>query len=251
MADFFKQAYIQYEDDEQTNVRYKFEIIDAEELNMESPLTDYIVEDGSTRQEHSILPPIEFTLEGYVAEKAYYAEPQVVGGFLAQQVSKLQPIAALLPEVSSYAQTVVAAANYIERDIKQTVNKVKNLGKWIITHNTQTKIQDKVATELRVLRNNRTLVTVTSDFGTFHNMHIESVRMRQEDTHMECRLIIKLKQYNSIETRLTFIDINKYIGRIQQQATQEQDLGMVQGQLKSTLRSFVSPNIVPYITGVS
>lgn len=246
-----QEAYIQYnQDDKQVNVRYKFEVIDSEELNMESQVTEYVVEDGSMRQEHTTVSPVEFILEGYVAEKVYWSEPQVVGGFLAQYTSKLQPIAALLPEVSSYAQTVVATANYVERNIKQVVNKVKNLSKRTISENTNTKIQRQVADEFRVLRENRTLVTVTSDFGTFNDMYIESVRMTQEDTYDQCRLIVKLKQYQSVETQLVAIDTKKYMGRIQQQAAQEQDLGNIQGKTMSTLRSWVSPNIVPYFTGV-
>ena len=247
-----KATYLEYSEDEYINVRYQFSVITSEELNMNSQVTEYVVEDGSMRQEHVVRPPIEFTLQGIVAEKAYWIEPQVVGSFLTQQTSKLQPIAALLPEVSSYAQTAVAGANYIEKNIKQAINKVKNLKKLDLNKNTQEKMQKRVAQELIALRDNITLVKVSSDFGTFENMLIESVQMTQEDTYDQCQLVVKLKQYNSVATELTYVNTKLYSDRVAQQAASEQNLGRIQGSItSSTLRNLVPSKIVPQITGIN
>ena len=83
------------------------------------------------------------------------------------------------------------------------------------------------------------------------NMRIKSVNMLQEDTDGQSRLRVELQQFTPVATQLTTVNIKKYSGRVAQQAAAMQNLGKIQGKTMSTLRSWVSPSIVPYMTGVN
>lgn len=249
MADILLEGLIDY--DEPINIRYQFDIVTLDELSMEAQTTEYVVEDGSTKQENTVLPPITFTLEGFVAEKVFRPSLSSLARKAANRLSKLQPITALLPEVSSYARTAVMAAHAAETAVRRTINNIKGITKlWSGKAGVTTKVQTKVAYELKALRDNLVLVTVVSDLGVYENMRIKSVNMSQEDTDGQSRLRVELQQFNPVSTQLTTIDTQKYNGRVAQQAATMQNLGKIQGKTMSTLRSWVSPNIVPYITGV-
>lgn len=251
MAATALEASIQNDQNQIISVKYFFDIITSEEVNIENQITDYVAEDGSTKQEHVVQPPIEFTIEGLVAEKVFRLEAGSITRSLMTQLSKLQPVAAFLPEVSQYAQAAIAVAMRVESTVKRVAQKISNLIHWAWGGAIGIKTQTRVIRELKALRDQRILVSVVSDLGVYHNMMIESVRMTQEETYEQSRLVIKLKQYNSVATQLTAIDASKYGGRLAQQAAEMQDLGTVQGKTMSTLRSWVSPNIVPYFTGVN
>lgn len=231
-------------------IHYFFSSLTSDELSFSSEVTDHIVEDGSSRQEHVVLPPLEFTIEGFVAEKVFMRELPFTDK-ISKGFSKLNTITALTPTVSSYMQTIKAASAYIESSFnryKQIASNIFNKDKTATS-----KRQTEIANQLRLLRANRKLVTLSCDLGVFDNMLIESVRMRQEDTEFQSSLIVKLKQYNSVSTQLVKVNSQKYAGRCAKQLALEENLGSIQGKATnmSTLRSWVSPNIVPYFTGVN
>ena len=250
MADILLEGLIS--DNDPINIRYQFDIVTSDELNMEVQMTEYVVEDGSTKQEHTVLPPITFTLEGFVAEKVFRPALSSLAGKAAKQLSKLQPLTPLLPEASSYARTAVMAVHAAEIATRRAINNIKNVASfWSSKAGTTAKAQTKVAQELRALRDNLVLVTVVSDLGTYENMRIKSVNMLQEDTDGQSRLRVELQQFTPVATQLTTVNIKKYSGRVAQQAAAMQNLGKIQGKTMSTLRSWVSPSIVPYMTGVN
>ena len=250
MADYIHKGYINAPEDENFDIRYEFVIVSSEELSLQNDVTQYVVEDGSTKQEHIVQQPITFTIEGLVAQKVHVAKLENFTSGLAQQASKLQPIAAFFPTASSYMSAAIAGANAAERTVRKVYDKIKALKAWGGNPEASLNLQRLVASELKVLSRTRTLVGVTSDLGTYKNMVIKSVSMIQEDTHDQSRLRIELQQYNSVSTQLTTVDTQKYSGRVAQQSAAIQNLGKIQGKTMSTLRSWVSPTIVPYFTGV-
>lgn len=253
MAKKYKAAieYQQQRDDSLTNIYYLFDIINGEDVTIENEVTQYVTEDGSTLQEHVVQPPITISLEGFVAEKVFRADLSKYASQLAGHLSKLQPIGALLPTVSSYASLAVSATNFIERTVRQTIDKVVNLKKLFSPATTASlKRQTQVIEELKRLRDARTLLTVKSDLGTYENMMIKRIYGKQEETYDQSSITVELIQFTFATTQITTIDTKKYGGRLAEQMASVQDLGRVQGATMSTLRSWVSPNIVPYFTGV-
>ena len=120
-----------------------------------------------------------------------------------------------------------------------------------ITQKTLTDAFKNVYKILEKLRDSNTLVVVKdTPYGKFDNMLITSVNMKQEETTDVSRLVVQLKQYNSVSTELTKIDSKKYATRCALQQAATEDLGNMQGKRMSILRSAVSPNIVPYFTGL-
>ncbi len=241
-------------DDQNTDIYILFDIITVDEVEVTSEVTDHVVEDGSTRQEHIVQPPIKISLEGLCAEKTFQRYLPDKTSRLASAVSKLKPISSLIPIVSSYAQTVVATSEYIENAYNKYKTGYQNLKAWLNGEKITSPYfnrQLSVYKILNQLRNSNTLVAVKdTPYGKFDNMLITSVNMKQEETTDVSRLVVQLKQYNSVSTELTKIDSKKYATRCALQQAATEDLGNMQGKRMSILRSAVSPNIVPYFTGL-
>lgn len=215
-----------------------FDIIESDAISIQADITDHYVEDNTAVQDTMALKPIEITLRGFVAEKVYERSLMITGE-IENAFSKINPISALIPQISNYANVVVNASRYVESSINRYINNFKSI-KDIFNKNKTPQVskQMAVAQNLLNLRNSRTLVTVKTPFGTFDNMLILDAQMEQGDNTTVSDLSVTLKQYNSVTTQLVNIDYKKYAGRLAQQKAITENLGKVQGQkqeLTSTL----------------
>ena len=215
-----------------------FDIIESDAISIQSDITDHYVEDNTAIQDTMAIKPIEITLRGFVAEKVY-ERSSMITGFIENAFSKISPISALIPPISSYAQNVINASRYIESSINRYINNFKSI-KDLFNKNKSANVskQMSVCQNLINLRNSRTLVSIKSPYGNFDNMLILDAQIEQGETTDTSDLTVILKQYNSVTTELVNIDYKKYAGRTAQQKAINENLGKVQGvkqELTSTL----------------
>lgn len=220
------------------DIELLFDIIQSDSINIESDITDHYVENNTAVQDTMAIKPIELTLRGLVGEKVY-EHSLMVTDKISGAFSKIAPIGALIPPISSYANVVVNASAYIESSVKRYIETFKNI-KDIFNKN-KTPNQSKqytVCQNLISLRDNRTFVTVTTPFGKFENMLILSANMEQGETKSLSELVVTVKQYKSVAVEMVKVDSKKYAGRLAEQKAMSEDLGKVQGakqELTSTL----------------
>lgn len=214
-----------------------FDIIESDAISIQADITDHYVEDNTAVQDTMALKPIEITLKGFVAEKVYERSLMITDE-IENAFSKIAPISALIPPISSYATVVVNASRYVESSINRYINSFKNI-KDIFNKNKTPQVskQMAVAQNLLNLRNSRTLVTVKTPYGTFDNMLVLDAQMEQGDNTTVSDLTVILKKYNAVSMQLVNVDAKKYAGRVAQQKAIEENLGKVQGkqELASTI----------------
>lgn len=217
------------EEDVVPEIQYYFDVRTEETIDVGCDITDQYVENNSAIQEHVALRPIEITLTGFVGEKVYRPQDLYTSKF-SGTFSKLNPILSFVPPVSSYAETIIGGVSYIESSIRRYVENAKNIVNIFSKNKTQTARQGALLNELITIRNMRKLVTVyIENIGKFENYLIKNVRMSQEDSIYQSRLIVELKQYNSVSTQTVALDLSKYKDRVAAQRAQEENLGKVQG----------------------
>ena len=150
----------------------------------------------------------------------------------------MQPIAALIPTVSSYANTVIAASSYVEASVNRYIKNINSI-KSLFNKNKTTKIprQEQVVQDLIKLRDNRVLITLSTPFGYFENYLIKSAKASQEETTTQSQIVVTVKEYKSVATKTVKIDAEKYAGRTASQNAIQENLGKVKGKedLTSTL----------------
>lgn len=216
-------------------IQYYFDVKTEETIEAGCDITDQYVENNSAIQEHVALRPIEVSLTGFVGEKVYSHQDLYTSKF-SGTFSKLNPILSFVPPVSSYAETIIGAVSYVESSIRRYVENVKNITNIFSKDKTESKTrQGQAFSELLYLRNNRKLVTAyIENIGKFENYLIKNVRMSQEDSVYQSRLIVELKQYNSVSTQTVALDVSKYKDRVAAQRAAEENLGKVQGTKENT-----------------
>lgn len=224
-------------DRELVDIHFLFDIITNNDLTAEADITDQYVEDNSARQDHMALKPLEYTLRGFVSEKVFYRRQEITDK-IADGLSKLQPIAILAPTVSSYANTVIATASYVEASVNRyikNINSIKSLFNKNKTVNTTR--QEQVAQDLIKLRDNRVLTTLDSPFGKFENFLVKSAKIEQEETTSQSQVVVTVKEYRSVTTKTIKVDAEKYAGRTASQKAVQENLGKAKGKedLTSTL----------------
>lgn len=220
-----------------------FSTMQSDEIEMTSDATDHYVEDNTAVQDNIALPPIKFTLRGLVGEKVFKRVSPFVDANIVPYLRYIEPVAALVPAVSSYMQTVISASVYAEDTIRKYQNyydeniKGKSLTEFFTKNQAATTLQQEVICQkLLEIRKARQFVAVQNDFGYFENYLIENARMVQSDTTSQSELVVSLKEFRFVSTETTKIDKKKYSSYVATQRAAEQNIGKVQGK-KEELKS--------------
>lgn len=229
------------------DIDYFFSTVTSNSIDMSAEITDHYVENNFMVQDHMAIKPVVYTISGFVGEKVYRRELQYTDQ-LERVLSKLTPIEAFLPGVSSYAQTVINAAAYIESSInryKASFNRYKNFYKDMTKKNelnqndadendTERPEQNRIYNTFLGMMNNRQIGTLyIPNVGKVENLLIQNVKMEQDESEYKSRLVVELKEYRPVEvaiTPLTKEGIEKYTARCAQQKAATENLGKVQGK---------------------
>ena len=238
MAEIIIEGQIEYNKQIEIHELFESGFVGFDGINMSTDITDQFVENNTAIQDHAAIKPIILSCRGFVGEKVLIRDLAATSR-LEGAIDKLRPITALLPTLSNYMQVAVAASSYVEERIKAYWRQLKDL-KNIFNKNQTTSIrkQTAIVNELRMLRDNRILVTVLNDFGTFPNCLIQEANIEQSETRDQSEVVVELKQINFVSTELAQVDYKKYQDRCALQRAYEENLGKIQGiqQDTSTLR---------------
>ena len=186
-----------------------FSTITSHNLNIQSNITDYWLEDHTAIQESIGLQPIQISLTGLVGEIEYVNGSSWGDNLIAKLnhlsqetlgftlTDKLSAIGSLAPEVDNYTQLAknsIAQIENVYKNIKGKINKFYG-------NRTELK-QTQRAKWLKDVWETKTALRVTTPFGVFHNMYILSAPMVQEETNTVSKISVTLKQLRFVAGEL-------------------------------------------------
>lgn len=248
-------------------VTYFFDIVSSDTINYASNITDNWVENNTAIHDHIALSPLTVSLKGLCGEKIYEAEQAELDyvtelaqaqvknaipielanfgefGSLDDIDGKLSAIGSLFPSVSNITQMAQNMWHLHQTSIKRAT-KISNIltGKsskglsaqmnaysGAISNVTNKRLK-QIGNDLKMAWESRKAFIVTTPFGEFDNMYIQSITLHQENELYVGDIDITLKQLRFAETLTTKADeavLAKYNAYAQ---AEEQNYGSAGGE---------------------
>lgn len=211
-----------------------FHTITSEQITLSTDITDHIVEDHTSIQDHITIKPMTYTMRGLIAEKCFvhpdYAYVEIPPERLT---AKLTPLKILAPKVNSYVQSAINLYEAIKNKVIQFYNIGKNiLSLWqYFRHRTVAKIfpttlqydqrhkkwsddmlQKEIIEVLNDFRINRIPVDISTGWGinftqnAGYNFYITDVSITQENTYQQSELSVTVKELRFATTQTVALD---------------------------------------------
>ena len=214
-----------------------FHVIQSEQITLSTDITDHIVEDHTSVQDHITIKPLTFTMRGLISEKVYSDPRKSKWNQWIEQISnKLSPIKVLAPTVNSYFQSAINLYEAIESKIEtigkgisrltdnnngksffskgywSSQNSDDNLGRW----NRDTYLQKDIIDFLDYYRTQRLPVTVDTGWGSVYEptsesaFYITDVNVSQGDTYQQSELSVTVKELRFTDIKMVDLTTEKY-----------------------------------------
>lgn len=214
-----------------------FHVIQSEQMTLSTDITDHIVEDHTSVQDHITIKPLTFTMRGLISEKVYSDPRKSNWNQWIEQISnKLSPIKTLAPTVNSYFQSAINLYEAIEskietigkgiahlkeddnyksffsKDYWSAKNSDDNLGRW----NRDTYLQKDIIDFLDYYRTQRLPVTVDTGWGSVYEptpdsaFYITDVNVTQGDSYQQSELSVTVKQLRFTDIKMVDLTKEKY-----------------------------------------
>lgn len=217
-----------------------FQIIQSEQITLSTDITDHIVEDHTSVQDHITIKPRTYTMRGLISEKFYVHPDLAYSEIPPEPLSvKLTPLKIIAPRVNSTVQSAINAYEAIKNKVVQIYNIGKNilsLGRYFSQRSTASifpytvqydqrhekwskdKLQLKVIEVLDGFRVNRLPVSVSTGWGgnLGENYYITDISVNQGDTYQQSELSVTVKE-------LRFTDI-KTVALTQEKLSRYQEM---------------------------
>ena len=178
---------------------FVFNIIDDEEMFVDSEVTDHFVEQNYAIQDHVALKPIQFTLKGYMGELSYLMGPTsnpILNSILA--LSPLTPVTPVFNIQDSQVYTAIATGIAQASNILNLIPNASTLISSLLNVSTQ---QQSACNFLLNMRNNRQLVTIQTPYGLLSNYIILNFRALQPgESRLSSLFTITFKQIQVVST---------------------------------------------------
>lgn len=168
-------------------------------------------------------------------------------GSQAKELNKLSAISVLYPPVSNYIQVAKNVAEIVDASVSKYTNIYQSIfGK---ENNNEQILGDfaeesnklqQIFTELKRLRDNNIALTVTTPYGIFSNMYLQSVRFHQGNELYVTDIEITLKELRFSEVTTTAADkdvLAKYNAYAQ---AEMENNGKAQGEQESILHKLLN-----------
>lgn len=205
---------------------YVFDIIQHEEVNIESDITDHFVEENYSAQDHIAQKPVMFTLKGLVGE--VINNPNVTGVSILENVQSLGDIDGLAPELSSQASQVFSKINSVISSINSYINQANNIINIFYDKSSVDTKQGEAFEYFSNLWNSRILCTIQTPYGTLKDMAILRMSSAQRDeSNMISDFSIMFKQ---IRTTASSSSSKTYSGRFAEAISEIVNKGRVVGK---------------------
>ena len=178
---------------------FVFNIVDDEEMFVDSDVTDHYVEENYAIQDHIALKPIHFTLKGLMGELTY-----IVGqpfNPILNAILALAPVVALNPLYNVQDAQVYESIAQQSAQALNVQNNTPSLFSLIANLSTIQTQQQAAFNFFLSMRNNRQLVTVQTPYGLLTNYIIENFRSRQPgDSRFMSDFTVTFKQIQVVST---------------------------------------------------
>lgn len=189
-----------------------FDVIEDEEIMLDSDITDQFVEENYAIQDHIALKPVRFTLRGYSAEIV-----DVVPNALAtiySQLKSLQTLGGLAPGFNVQDAQFYATVNNTVQLATSVFNEAKNVFQLFGLASTTSTKQQAAYQFFYNMWKTRQLCTVETPFANFDSMAIESVRALQKgDTKYVSDFMITFKQIQTVKAFTLVNDFNSLMSQ--------------------------------------
>lgn len=200
---------------------FYFDIITEHSINIENNITDNYLENNTAIQDTIAHSPITMTLSGMVGELVYVPSTnnqrflnQVYktlnqnkdGDYYNNYVvtDKLSAIAQLYPPVDNVTQLAKNAIVYVE----DTIDRYKKIYRNFKRNIKEKTRLEQVFKDLKDLRDLNTELIVTTPFGNFTNMYIQSINCSQGNENHVGNISVALKQLYFTDVLVTETDTN-------------------------------------------
>ena len=224
-----------------------FNTITSEQISLNTDITDHIVEDHTSVQDHITIKPITFTMNGLMSEKFYEHPDFAYAEIPPEPLSvKLAPLKTLAPTINSYVQSAINAYEAVKNKVIQFYNIAKNIislvnyfrhrsvasvfpytvqydqrhTKW-----SKDRLQKAIIEVLNDFRVNRIPVTVDTGWGMglYENFYITDINISQGDTYQQSELSVTVKELRFTDVKTVKMD-KEMAERLQQQSQDFKDV---------------------------
>ena len=186
---------------------YVFDVVDDEEMHLESDITDSYIETNSAVQDNIVLRPLKFSLKGYVGELTYTVQNNL--NEAASIISELLPVASLLPSWNTQDSQVYSGMINTNNQAISEATQIQNIATVVNQLISTTTKQQQAYNIFYNFWLTRTLCTIQTPFGLLTNMAIESVRPLQSGkTRIISEFVVTFKQLQFVGTAVTLTASN-------------------------------------------
>lgn len=184
----------------ETAVAVYFDIVQEHSLSLQSQITDNWLENSTPVHDHIANQPLVINLRGLAGELVY--TPSTTDGALAYirdtaknklstgTFNKLSSITALYPPVDNVTQLAKNAISYVEASYKRYEKIVKRF----ISNDVRKQKLRKIYEDFNDIRENKIALFVQTPFGSFDNMYIQSLTLRQGNENYIADIELSLKR---------------------------------------------------------
>ena len=215
---------------------FLFDIVEDDNSELESDITDYFIEDNSSIQDHIALKPETVSISGRVAE---LVQAVVTTKPIVERGNPLPIMEGLVPQLTPEARQAALASQVQEATDKAAITNTQSLWGYYNARSPQQSNQTKqsyIYGYFYQLWKGRQLCTVETPWGFFTNMAIQSISATQgAETRTVSSFTISFKKIRTATS--IFVDPNSRAGRSQQQAASQVSSGYLGLQNISQLRS--------------
>lgn len=181
---------------------FAFLITEDENIQLNSNITDYVLENNTMAQSGNTRQPIKVEITGIVGE-LFMEKPQdtLKGQSFIQQ--KLNKFAGISPSLSVKGQEYLNKVTQVVTKINDVVDKVDNAFAFIknFTAEQGLTLQQQAFEMLSTMWRAGETFTVSTYYGQLTKMLIESCKIQQGDNLWQSRITLTLKQITYAETR--------------------------------------------------
>jgi hypothetical protein len=205
---------------------FVFVIVENDNVEFSSDVTDHYVENNTAMQDHIALKPAIVRVRGLVAELDN-KPPGGVFGALSAATKSLGVVSAFVPNLAAGAQRLYNQAEQIANTVNKVVDKVNDI-KSLFTGEENEDAQTKAYKFFRKLWAERTLCTVETPWELFKDMAIMSISATQAgDTRHVTSFEMTFKQIQVAGTLST--EDGLLDGRAAAMAAETLDAGLANG----------------------
>ena len=189
---------------------FVFDIIEDEEISIDSDITDHYVEANSAIQDHIALRAERFTLRGYVGELTDIFSNTAINTLLS--ITSLSSIGGFMPEFAAQAANVYTKISDVASKVGTVLNQAQNLFDLVQQKSTFSTKQQQAFQAFYSYWSTKQLLTVETPFVIFENMAIESIRSRQRgDTRDRSDFSITFKKMRFASTHTVVPSVSQVL----------------------------------------